>query len=82
MITIESLLKRQVSLFPQDDLGFIFPDYSGCSLTNLAQSICKWLGQGNSGENGLDKDYPLLDEKFDRVILILMDGLGWLRLRK
>lgn len=81
MITIDNLLERQISLLPGDETKLLFPDYGGYNLVNLPWSICSWLGLEITGKQGLGNAYPLDGEKYDRVILILMDGLGWHRLQ-
>ncbi len=81
MITLDDLIHRQKRLLPIDDPDIFFPAYDGYSLANIPGSICQWLGIPNIGEPALDSSYPFSGQKFDRVIMIVMDGLGWLRLQ-
>jgi hypothetical protein len=56
---------------------FIFPHYSGLSLLNLVASICQALGAPLPGGAPLAADaLPATGREFDRVVLLVMDGLG------
>jgi hypothetical protein len=71
------------------DLGenMIHPAYQGASLLNLPASICSWLGVPPPGDSKWQP--PALRQElseaaaslgsrpFPRVIVILVDGLGW-----
>ncbi|NMB53278.1 MAG: alkaline phosphatase family protein [Leptolinea sp.] len=76
------LLARQHRLLSLNDPVSIFPDYSGYSLVNLPDSICNWLGIPGLGNSPLSESFDHRTERYDRVILLLMDGLGWTRLQK
>jgi hypothetical protein len=81
MVTLNDLLSRQKQLLAINDTDVIFPDYAGYSLANLPGSICQWMGFSGIGEPVLDGAYPYSGQVFDQVILLVMDGLGWLRLK-
>ncbi len=81
MVTLDGLLSRQSALLGIHRDGIVFPDYAGYSLANLPDSICGWLGIEPIEGQGLDDSYPFCDEVFEKVIVILMDGLGWFRLK-
>ena len=53
------------------------PAYAGLSIANLPDSICAWLGAAPLGNAPLQ---PRLlnawNQTFDRVILLVVDGLG------
>jgi hypothetical protein len=81
MVSLHDLLSRQKQLLAINDTDVIFPDYAGYSLANLPGSICQWMGISGIGEPVLDDAYPFSGQVFDQVILLVMDGLGWLRLK-
>lgn len=58
----------------------VFPVYDGCSIASLPTSICHWLGAmpPEGAAPPLDEVYrQALQSRFRRVILMLVDGLGW-----
>lgn len=82
MINFEELVSRQKASLPLAGSSCIFPDYEGYSLANIPHSICQWLGIPGMGEQQLALTYPLTTNKYDQVILLVVDGLGWLRLQQ
>jgi hypothetical protein len=82
MITESQLLQHQSRLLSLDDPTCVFPDYAGFNLVNLPHSICRWLGVPGLGDQALATEYPFSGKIFDQVILLLVDGLGWTRLRQ
>lgn len=54
--------------------GMVLPDYSGYSICNVSQLIWKNFGIANRCPDGLS---ALLDRKYRRVVLVIMDALGW-----
>lgn len=75
----EALLPRLEShRIPGLDLGpgTIYPNYRGCSLSNLPASICRWLEAPPLGQPLSDEIVAPLGGPFQHVIFILADGLG------
>ena len=64
--------------------SLIYPAYQGQSILNLPASVCHWLGTSTmegapvfGGAPGLDPQIlAQIGSKFQRVILVLMDGLA------
>jgi len=56
----------------------IYPNYQGgTTLASLPASICRWLDADTFGLPPLTQIYlDALDERYQRVILVLVDGLG------
>lgn len=54
--------------------GMVLPDYGGFGTCNVSQLILKNFGLANRCPDVLA---PLLDRKYKRVILLIMDALGW-----
>ena len=65
---------------PEPDLGpgAVYPHYAGRSLLNLPASICRLLGVPAFGAPALDDALlARLGGNYRHVLLILVDGLGW-----
>jgi hypothetical protein len=63
--------------------GLIYPFYGGRSILNIPSSLCDWLGAPRLGAEPLADDIlSVLGGSLRKVILILMDGLGYQRLTK
>lgn len=77
MITESMLLQHQPGLLSLTDPDCVFPNYTGFNLTNLPHSICRWLDVPGFGDQPLSVEYPFSGKTYDRVILLLVDGLGW-----
>jgi hypothetical protein len=76
-----SLLPRlQAHRLPDLDLGegALYPHYDGFSLLNLPAAICRWLGIPTRGARPLtDELLAACGPEVRRVVLLVMDGLGW-----
>ncbi len=83
----ETLLPKLLQhRLPGLDLGanFVYPAYHGYSILNIPASICRWLGASPIA------GAPLADEiegsfngqEFQRVILVILDALGFERLQR
>lgn len=83
-LTAEILPRLQSHRLPGLDLGegLIHPHYNGLALTNLAASLPGWLGLEAlpaPAEPPLDSlILGRLQAEYQTVILLLVDGLGWL----
>jgi hypothetical protein len=76
---LERLRAHQI---PGLDLGegFLYPHYQGYSILNIPSTICKWLGLPGLGAAPLAEEIvPKLDRSFPRVVLVLLDALGYQR---
>ncbi len=64
--------------------GAVMPDYFGGGTNNLTQSIMRHFGAANQDEPGLRPDLlpPALLEGVQTIILLIVDGLGYLQLRE
>ncbi|MFN2167890.1 MAG: hypothetical protein ACK2U9_16720, partial [Anaerolineae bacterium] len=63
--------------------GFIYPHYQGWSILNIPASVCQLLGAPGIGAAPLAPEILApLGERFQRVILILMDALALHRLQR
>jgi hypothetical protein len=87
--TAQTLLKLRENRLPGLDLGagssrtpLIYPAYRGCSILNLPDSICGWLGAPALGWGSLAPEIfdTLADPGIRRVILVVMDALAFHRL--
>jgi predicted AlkP superfamily pyrophosphatase or phosphodiesterase len=66
------------------EAGFVYPAYQGYSILNIPASVCCWLGASPVAGP------PLADEieaayggrQFQRVILVVLDALGFERLQR
>jgi predicted AlkP superfamily pyrophosphatase or phosphodiesterase len=70
---------------PDLNLGdeFIYPHYEGGSILNLPSSLCRLLGAPEIGPAPLLPPYTsTLGEGFQRVILVMMDALGFRRFKR
>jgi hypothetical protein len=85
--TLESNIRANRLLSPPtpwaDEL--IFPSYDGLSLRNVPHSVAALLGAPLADSTPLDErvwgdDLPA--SQFDRVVVFLMDGMGYLHLQK
>lgn len=54
--------------------GMVLPDYGGYSTCNVSQLILRNFGLANRCPDVLS---PLLERRFRRVILFILDALGW-----
>jgi len=62
--------------------GSIHPNYGGGSALNLPASICRWLEVPEIHAPALEDElHAAAGERFTHVILVLMDGLAYRRLR-
>lgn len=58
--------------------GMLYPNYAGYSLLNLPSTACRLLGIPNWGAPPLaDELLAACGPEVRRVVLLLMDGLGW-----
>jgi len=78
--------EAQELLAPDSRLGIPLPAYHGRSLANLAAGLARSLGRPASDPSPLPGLVPELDplegETLDGpVVVLLLDGLGWLALR-
>ncbi len=55
----------------------VFPEYSGGSIVNLPSSICRWLGVPPQAGLPLDEGKFVSGGQYQKVVLILVDSLGW-----
>jgi hypothetical protein len=61
--------------------GLVHPHYQGHSILNLPSSVCRWLGAPAIGAEPLaERILQALEGDYQRVILVLMDGLAYHRL--
>jgi predicted AlkP superfamily pyrophosphatase or phosphodiesterase len=70
---------------PGFDLGddYIYPQYEGYSILNIPASICQLLGVPELNNSALASELLIpLGDGIQRVILVLVDALSFLRLRK
>lgn len=81
MIKLNDIEILNKGLLPLSTLDYVFPDYRGHGLTNIPSSICRWFGVPQIGAEPLANDYPNAIGRFDRVVVVVMDGLGWLLLQ-
>src|SRR5687767_6439240 len=54
--------------------GMVLPDYAGFSICNVSQLIWRNFGIQNRCPDVLA---PVLDRKYSRVLLLILDALGW-----
>jgi hypothetical protein len=82
-LLLPELLKHRL---PELDLGaeFIYPAYHGYSILNIPASICCWLGVPPIAGAPLAAEIEgaLDGREFQRVILVVMDALGFERLQR
>jgi hypothetical protein len=65
------------------DEPLVYPDYGGNAIVNLPSTICNWLEAPGIGSPPLDPQLAgYLGERFQRVVLILMDSLALHRLQR
>ena len=84
-LTAEILPRLTQHRLPGLDLGddFIYPNYEGYSILNLPGSVCSLLGVPEFGASPLAEEVLApLGDGFQRVIVVLVDALSFLRLRK
>ncbi len=55
----------------------VLPEYSGSSIVNLSSSICRWLGVPTLAGLPLDEGKFDIGGQYQKVVLILVDSLGW-----
>ena len=55
----------------------VLPEYSGRSIVNLPSSICRWLGVPSLAGLPLDESEFAVGGQYQKVVLILVDSLGW-----
>ena len=82
-LTPELLPALSSHRLPGLELGgdLIYPDYEGRSLLNVPASICRWLGAPTLGAKPLVSQFTqTLENKYQNVILILIDALSLERL--
>jgi hypothetical protein len=54
--------------------GMVLPDYHGYATCNVSQLVLKNFGLGNRCPDVLS---PLLDRPYRRIVLLILDALGW-----
>jgi hypothetical protein len=54
--------------------GMVLPDYGGYSICNVSQLIWRNFGIPNRCPECL---VPILDRKYSRIVLLILDALGW-----
>ncbi len=81
MITIKDLETLNEIKLPLPGADLVYPDYNGHGLVNIPSSICRWFGVPQIGAMPLANDYAKMAGRFDRVVVLVMDGLGWLSLQ-
>jgi hypothetical protein len=84
-LTVEIMTRLVRHRLPGLDLGdeFIYPNYDGFSILNLPGSVCRLLQVPDFGAPPLAEQLLApLGEGIRRVILLLVDALSFLRLRK
>ena len=84
-LTAEMLPRLTRHRLPGLDLGdeFIYPNYEGYSILNLPGSVCRLLGVPDFGASPLAEDLlSPLGDGIQRVVVVLVDALAFLRLRK
>jgi predicted AlkP superfamily pyrophosphatase or phosphodiesterase len=84
-LTVELLPRLRGFRLPGLDLGegFVYPNYPGASILNVPASVCRWLGVPEIAGEPLATEYSAhLGEGARRVILVLVDALGFQRLRR
>ena len=72
LASAQEVLARFQSTAPEP--GMVLPDYAGYSICNVSQLILRNFGLTNRCPDCLA---PLLDRKYRRVILLILDALGW-----
>lgn len=72
LLSPEEVIQRLRTNAPEP--GMVLPDYGGYGTCNVSQLILKNFGLANRCPDVLA---PLLDQKYRRVILLIMDALGW-----
>ena len=82
MVDLKKILSKQNEVFPSCFPALFFPDYSGFGLANLPDSICRWLGVPAIGSGPLNAGYSFSISKYDQIIFVLVDGLGWNRFER
>ncbi len=85
-LTDSLLSKLRNHRLPGLDLraDFVYPAYHGYSILNIPASICRWLGVPPiAGAPLADEiEAALNGREFQRVILVVMDALGFERLQR
>jgi hypothetical protein len=76
LATPEDVLRTLCRTAPEP--GMVLPDYSGYGTCNVSQLILRNFGLANRCPEVLA---PLLDREYRRIVLMIVDALGWLRLR-
>ncbi len=62
--------------------SFVWPDYGGGSVANIPPTVGALLGV-DAGWGGVPlRDVVRPDPPWDRVVLLLLDGMGWTRFRR
>lgn len=72
LLSADEVLARFRQTAPQP--GMVLPDYGGFSICNVAQLIWKNFGLPNRSPQCLN---PVLDRSYRRVVLVILDALGW-----
>ncbi len=62
--------------------GWVKPDYSGSSLTNVSNSICRWLDVPERGLPLAPLYHQKLDGEYRHILLFVVDGLGLKTLKR
>lgn len=85
LVNLESLEVLRRNHLPGLDLpeDFVLPFYEGRSILNIPASICQAFNLAPYHTEPLVNEvFPLVDENIQRIIIILMDGLGLTRFAK
>lgn len=76
---VRKLVEHHLTGFDRQ-AGMVFPNYSGYSLANIPDSICRWLGaEPIRGRPLAEEVETAFGGPFKRVVLCVIDALGWQR---
>jgi hypothetical protein len=76
LLSPDEVIQRLRTTAPEP--GMVLPDYAGYGTCNVSQLILQNFGLRNRCPEVLA---PLLERKYRRVILLIMDALGWNQLQ-
>ncbi len=57
--------------------SFVWPQYAGGSIANVPATIASWLGVRFQGLPPIANQPPAGGDPIHRVVLLILDGLGW-----
>jgi hypothetical protein len=75
--TAEEVLRKLRGTAPEP--GMVLPDYSGYSICNVSQLVLRNFGLPSRCPECF---LPVLDRKYRRVVLFILDALGWYQLHR